>query len=268
MGSLIDKGELIGAQILGKSLISITIAAFRPVLLIMIVGLFSSQFFIPSLSQSAEETKSQLQERISSDQGYWNKNDENISFFLSTPKRDHILDLTVYELDQNKRISKIIFADEAFLKEGVWEAANGQIIDSNGSTSTNTSQVSLPKLSIDFNQMLSPKYLSLTSLYTQSKKTFSKYRKNQLSLEFWRKVLQPLVTFSLVMLAMSFLFGPMREHKTGQRILIAIGVAFTVDLSQKLLGSISVVSEIPIIVSVLLPAILLVCISLILLKRT
>ena len=70
------------------------------------------------------------------------------------------------------------------------------------------------------------------------------------------------------MLAMSFLFGPMREHKTGQRILIAIGVAFTVDLSQKLLGSISVVSEIPIIVSVLLPAILLVCISLILLKRT
>ncbi|GIS75529.1 MAG: hypothetical protein CM1200mP12_12480 [Gammaproteobacteria bacterium] len=30
MGSLIDKGELIGAQILGKSLTSIAIAAFRP----------------------------------------------------------------------------------------------------------------------------------------------------------------------------------------------------------------------------------------------
>ena len=80
--------------------------------------------------------------------------------------------------------------------------------------------------------------------------------------------MQPLVTFSLVMLSMSFLFGQMSEQKTGQRILIAIVVAFTVDLSQKLLGSISVVSEIPIIVSVLLPAILLVCISLILLKRT
>ena len=90
MGSLIDKGELIGAQILGKSLTSIAIAAFRPVLLIMIIGLFSSQFFIPSLSQSAEETRSQLQERISYDQGYWNKNDENISFFLSTPEtRSH-----------------------------------------------------------------------------------------------------------------------------------------------------------------------------------
>ena len=58
-----------------------------------------------------------------------------------------------------------------------------------------------------------------------------------------------------------------REQKTGQRILIAIGVAFTVDLSQKLLGSISVVSEIPTIVSVLLPAILLIFLSLMLLKR-
>ena len=122
-------------------------------------------------------------------------------------------------------------------------------------------------MNIDFDQMLSPKYLSLTDLYIQSRETFSKYRKNELSLEFWRKVLQPLVTFSLVILAMSFLFGPMREQKTGQRILIAIGVAFTVDLTQKLLGSISVVSEIPTIASVLFPALLIICISLVLLKR-
>ena len=60
MGSLTDKGELIGTQILGKSLISIAIAAFRPVLLIMILGLLASEYFIPNLSQSAEETRSQL----------------------------------------------------------------------------------------------------------------------------------------------------------------------------------------------------------------
>ena len=59
----------------------------------------------------------------------------------------------------------------------------------------------------------------------------------------------------------------MTAQKTAQTILIAIGVAFTVDLSQKLLGSISVVSEVPTVVSVLLPAILLICISLMLFKR-
>jgi len=268
MGSLTNKGELIGAQILGKSLTSIAVAAFRPVLLIMIIGLLASQFLIPSLSQSAEETRSQLQEKVSYKQGYWNNNDHSISFFHSAPERDRILGLTVYEFDKERKVSRVIFAEEAFLNLSKWEARKKETINLSNYSPDNTSVVSgLPELNIDFDQMLSPKYLSLTNLYIQSRETFSKYRKNELSLEFWRKVLQPLVTFSLVILAMSFLFGPMREQKTGQRILIAIGVAFTVDLTQKLLGSISVVSEIPTIASVLFPALLIICISLVLLKR-
>ena len=39
IGSLADKGELTGTQILGKSLTSIAVSAFRPVLLIMLAGL-------------------------------------------------------------------------------------------------------------------------------------------------------------------------------------------------------------------------------------
>tara|TARA_B100000029_G_scaffold475166_1_gene518227 strand:- start:3642 stop:4691 length:1050 start_codon:yes stop_codon:yes gene_type:complete len=268
IGSLSDRGELLGAQILGKSLTSIAIAAFRPVLLIMILGLLASQFVIPSLSQSAEENRSQLQDKLEYDISYWNRGSQNISSFVSAPESGRILGLTVYEFGPNNRISKVIFAKEAFFRSGKWESENKEIINlQDVATQTQNKIENLPVLNLDMDQMLSPRYLSLTNLYIQSKENFSKYRKKQLSLEFWRKVLQPLVTFSLVLLAMSFLFGPIREKKTGQRILIAIGVAFIVDLSQKLLGSISVVSEIPTIISVLLPIGFIIFISLILLKR-
>ena len=268
IGSLSDRGELIGAQILGKSLTSIAVAAFRPVLLIMILGLLASQFVIPGLSQSAEENRSLLQEKVEYDLSYWNRNDQNISSFVSAPERGRILGLTIYELDDNDRISRVIYTQEAFLNFGRWESKNKEIINlQNIATQTQDGLERLPVLNLDLDQMLSPRYLSLTNLYIQSKETFSKYRKKQLSLEFWRKILQPMVTFSLVLLAISFLFGPMRENKTGQRILIAIGVAFIVDLSQKLFGSISVVSELPTIVSVLLPVVFIIFISLILLKR-
>lgn len=268
IGSLNDRGELLGAQILGKSLTSISIAAFRPVLLIMILGLLASQFVIPSLSQSAEENRSQLQEKLEYDIAYWNRGSQNISSFVSAPERGRILGLTVYEFGPNNRISKVIFSKEAFFKSGKWKSENKEIINLQDiATQTQNKIENLPVLNLDMDQMLSPRYLSLTNLYIQSKETFSKYRKKQLSLEFWRKVLQPLVTFSLVLLAMSFLFGPIREKKTGQRILIAIGVAFIVDLSQKLLGSVSVVSEVPTIISVLLPIAFIIFISLILLKR-
>ena len=47
----------------------------------------------------------------------------------------------------------------------------------------------------------------------------------------------------------------MRDQKSGQRIVIGIGVAFGIDLFQKLIGSISVVSNFPAILAVLIPII-------------
>ena len=270
LGYLADKGELVGTQILGKSLSNIVLAAFRPVLLIMLLGLLASEFFIPSLSQSAEENRSLQKERTPLTGGYWNDNGTNLNFVKSTPERNRVLGLTVYELNEKKEVFRVIFAEEAFLDSGNWKAKEIEVFNINKYPSNQESDsgvFKLPDLDLDFDHLLSPKYLSLTNLFNQVGKTSSKYRKNQLSLEFWRKVFQPLVTFSLVLLAMSFLFGPMRDQTTGQRIVIGIGVAFAVDLSQKLLGSISVVSNIPILVAVIFPALLIICIALFLFKR-
>ena len=72
---------------------------------------------------------------------------------------------------------------------------------------------------------------------------------------------------SLVLLALGFLFGPMRDQKSGQRIVIAIGIAFSVDLIQKLLGSISIVSNIPSVVAVLIPILLITFLAILFLKK-
>ena len=268
IGSLVDKGELIGTQILGKSKASIAISAFRPVFLVMIIGLLCSEFFIPGLSQSAEENKLLQKDRVLDSRGYWSKNAYTISNFKSAPELNRIVDLTVYEF-KNNEIVNIYYAKQAHLINDEWEAKNIDIINLRkpSSNEVNFATNKLPSLSVDFFQMLSPKYLSLSNLYGQIERASSKYRENQLALEFWRKVLQPLVTFSLVLLAMSFLFGPMREQKTGQRILVGISVACAVDITQKLLGSISVVSSIPPSVTVILPALLIIFISMVLLKR-
>ena len=104
LGYLADKGELVGTQILGKSLSNIVLAAFRPVLLIMLLGLLASEFFIPSLSQSAEENRSLQKERTPLTGGYWNDNGTNLNFVKSTPERNRVLGLTVYELNEKKEV--------------------------------------------------------------------------------------------------------------------------------------------------------------------
>ncbi len=47
-------------------------------------------------------------------------------------------------------------------------------------------------------------------------------------LEFWKKVLRPLEIFSLVLLGISFIFGPLRQATMGYRVFAGVltGVVF------------------------------------------
>ena len=55
LGALADNGELTGARILGKSYISIALSAFKPILFLMLIGLFACEFFIPNISPSEDD---------------------------------------------------------------------------------------------------------------------------------------------------------------------------------------------------------------------
>lgn len=270
LGALADSGELTGARILGKSYISIALSAFKPILVLMFVGLLASEFFIPNLSQLAEENRLIKKEGEQLTKRYWIQNEIGFISFMSAPEKNKVHGLSIYELNSNNSVTRIINSKNASLKLDELTISNPKItyIDKRFSDHSNTyNHIKISGLDADFSLLLSPKYLSLTDLYAQIAMSFSKYRKNQLSLEFWRKILQPIVTLSLVLLALGFLFGPLKDQKSGQRIMLGIGVAFTVDLTQKLLGSISVVSNIPAFIAVLMPILLIAFLAFLLLRK-
>jgi len=73
-------------------------------------------------------------------------------------------------------------------------------------------------------------------------------------LAFWTKVLQPVVSAALVLMAISFIFGPLRSVTLGQRIFTGVLVGFVFSIAQQLLGPSSLVFGFPPLVAVLLPA--------------
>lgn len=72
-------------------------------------------------------------------------------------------------------------------------------------------------------------------------------------LAFWGKVLQPLITASLVILAISFIFGPLRSVTLGQRIFTGVLVGFVFRIIQDLLGPASLVFGFSPLLAVVLP---------------
>jgi len=89
-----------------------------------------------------------------------------------------------------------------------------------------------------------------------------------LALEFWRKLLQPLVAFVLILLAASFIFGPMRDQRSGQRVIAGIVLAFSVNIIKSLFESVSMVSNMSPFVAVITPIGLILLVGLFLIKKT
>ena len=73
-------------------------------------------------------------------------------------------------------------------------------------------------------------------------------------LAFWTKVLQPAVTAALVLMAISFIFGPLRSVTLGQRVFTGVLVGFVFRIAQDLLGPSSQVFGFPPLLAVVLPA--------------
>ncbi len=255
LGRLSEEGEITASRVLGKSDIAIIWASIKPVILVLILGVLSSQLFIPGLSQNSEETRLMKQNRISLDDGYWLASDSSISYFKSTPNSNSIKDIVIYDLNEDYKLKEIKRAEEANKNGHSWSLSNLEIINVENGIKEYFKEMDWidgPQEE-DFKFILSPKYFSLTKLYKNVSEEQSEYRQNILLLEFWRKALQPIFTILLTILAASFVFGPARDQKAGQRVLAGIVLAFSLSISQRLFESMALVSFLSPLVSVMIP---------------
>ena len=108
LGNLSDQGELVASKILGKSNLSILLSSIRPILVFLLLGLVASEFWLPGLSQKAEESRLIKQEVINSDQGYWLASNEGFSYFRSTPSKNLIEEITIYNMNSEFQLLEII----------------------------------------------------------------------------------------------------------------------------------------------------------------
>ncbi len=267
IGNLNDLGEITASRVLGKSNLDIIISALKPVVLIMVVGLIASEYWLPNLSQKAEEGRLIKQDVIKIDQGYWLAREDEISYFQSSPSKGLIKNVTIYRLNPKFNLKEVITASQALAVSDYWELEDIKL--------DRPTSVALPFLGDkntwrqgpdedDFSLLLNPRYFSLTLLYKNMHDDVSEYRRNLLALEFWRKISKPIVTLALILLSVSFVFGPMRDQKSGQRILLGIVTAFSVNIIQSLFESISMVSGLSTFFAVLIPIVLILITAIIL----
>ena len=279
LGVMASHNELIVIQSAGVSTWRLVWAVLKPAFVVMIAGLVLGEYIAPSLQQSAQSSKAVLRsgaQAIDAGLGSWRRiGDEFVHVNAIAPGGESLYGVSRYRLtgvEPESAVSKlkagiglasISFAQSAqyidAAEGGYWRLENvseTRFLADSVVTAQRESEDWLVDLSPELLAVLlvAPDRQSISGLYN-----FARFFESQgldsdrYMLSFWGKLLQPLATLALVLLAVSFIFGPLREATMGFRVFVAIGVGLLFTILQQLLEPASLLLGINPLFAVLLP---------------
>jgi len=251
LGILANSSELVIMRAAGVSVARITWAVMKPALVFIVAGLLLGEYVTPLTDQIAESRRAIAQgdqQALGSKHGLWSREGNEFMHFNAVQPNGKLFGVTRYNFSDAGRLESSSFSKTVIYQDGgYWLEEQGveSIIEENSvTTETFDSRRWDTKLSPSLLNVLvlDPSSLSIQNLYAYANYLEKQQLENsEYWLSFWKKLLQPLVTASLVIIAVSFIFGPLREVTMGYRIFTGVIVGIIFRTSQDLLGPASLV---------------------------
>ncbi|MBT7375192.1 MAG: LPS export ABC transporter permease LptG [Porticoccaceae bacterium] len=279
LGMLASSSEVVVMRASGISLLRIVYFVLRPVMLFVVLAVTIGEYFSPYLDQLAEGRREYLRKgesALDSSSGLWNREGSEFMHFNAVFPGGVLFGVSRFQFAEDRSLQEASFSSRATFNasENLWVEENVSI-----TRFTEDRTEAEKKITRRWESELTPEVLTVNILPPEalSIRSLNQYidflehqnTDNQLyKLAFWTKVLQPLVIIGLVLLGISFVFGPLRESTMGFRIFIGVVVGVGFRIIQDMLGPFSIVFGFPPLLAVLLPVLFCVLVGLMLLRRS
>lgn len=265
LGLLASSNELVVMRAAGVNTRRIIWAVMKPTIVVMILSLILGEWVAPWTEQKAQSDQALIQsggEAISSRGGNWHKiGDSYIHINAVAPGGREMYGVTRYVFDDAQRLLSSSFAAHGRYVES---EAYWLLSDMRETRLYDAHTEVVEQLQYRWHVDLSPELLSVLLVRPDRQSISGLYRFAQFFesegvesanyfLAFWKKLLQPLATASLVLLAISFVFGPLREATMGYRVFVGIMIALGFTIAQRMLGPTTLLYGFSPLFAVLLP---------------
>lgn len=275
LGLLASSSELVIIRAAGVSVKRIAWMALRPALIFILIAMTIGEFVAPYTEQMADNRRNFLRYNNTqkAPQNMWNREGNEFMYVNAVLPNGVVYGLTRYHFNDQHQLESASFSKQATYQDNYWQEEDISITRLGGDSIQNEVIPSrrwetnlTPNL---FNILvLAPEDISLRNLHYYinylDKQNLSS---SSYSLAFWQKTLQPLATGALVLVAISFIFGPLRSVTMGQRIFTGVVFGIVFVLLQKLLGPSSLVFGFPPLIAVMIPIVLCIALGIYLLNR-
>lgn len=276
LGGLASQSELIVMRSAGVPTLRIIWMVMKPAMVLMLLGLFISEYIAPPTEQWASKRRALAQygeSAVNSRYGLWNREADQYMHFNIVETPYSLKGVTIFDFDDQRHLNSMLFARTAKFASGNWQLQD-VVITNVGEQETQREIKSELKWQTNLTpNVLRQLVVKAENLSVSGLWSFAQYMADQdLSageylLAFWNKVLQPLGTASLVLVAISFVFGPLREVTMGFRVFIGVMVGIIFRTSQDMLGPASLVFGFQPIIAVLAPILICAIIGIFLIRR-
>src|SRR3989338_6415335 len=263
LGSLASSSELTIMRAAGVSVGRIVWAVMKPMLVLMLAGVLIGEYLAPWSENRAQADRAMAQgggEAQSSKRGLWHRQGDEFIHINAVQPNGVLLGVTRYQFDAQRNLLSASFARRALFQSDHWQledVVTTQLQEQSTAVVNSPSQ----RWDVQLNPqllgtvVLEPEALSVTGLWRYIHHLADQGLANgRFWLAFWTKILQPLVTAALVLMAISFIFGPLRSVTLGQRVFTGVLVGFVFRIAQDLLGPSSLVFGFSPLFAVLVPA--------------
>lgn len=262
LGALANSSELIVMRAAGISVGRIVFSVLKPTVFILLMGLGLSEKVVPYTEQIAESQRSLLkggQDALKSGHGLWHREKDEIVHINAVTPDGRLYGISRYQFDDEGNLLKASFSEEGIHEKNRWD------LSSSRSTELFPRHTEVVKQEHEqwlfaltphnlSSAAVDPEFLDLLSLYR-----YARYLDEQelnashYFLAFWKKLLQPLVTVAMVLIAVSFIFGPLRSVSMSFRVLVGVVVGLVFQQAQDFFGYASLVFNVDPLVAIVIP---------------
>lgn len=276
LGAMASSSELTVIRAAGVSLKRIVWSAMKPALVIVVLGVLIGEYVAPPAERMAQSQKAVAQgarENIASASGIWHREKEVFMHLNAVQPNGVVHGVSLFRFDDERWLVSASFAERGIYQGDHWLLENvttTKLGDDGASQEKYRALRWETGLSPDVLSVLivEPEDLSISGLYT-----YATYLEEQgLSaanywLAFWKKVLMPLGTAVMVLVAISFVFGPLRSVTMGFRVFTGLIVGLLFKYMQDLLGPMSLVFGFNPVLAIILPIAINAAVGAVLMRR-
>lgn len=277
LGVLAGNSELIAMRAAGISIARITLSVLKTGIIVTAVVIAIGEFVAPPAVQYAKLKRvSAMDQEISlnTDYGLWARDGVNYIHIRNVEDDGRLVGINIYIYDESQQLVETLTSPFAEYQKDHW------VLYEVVKRAITTDKISQDFIAtVRWDTLLKPEMVSVVSVSPDNLsviklKSYIDYlnanglNSKEYELTFWSKLIAPVTIAGMIVLAIPFVFGSLRNVGVGQRILVGFLLGLGFFIFNKLIGNAGLVYIDYPWIAAMLPTLVVVIVGSVLLKRT